>query len=353
MLLRVAAWCVAAFLIAVPASAGIETGVVANPPATAIADAPMGVAAAPIDMPQENIAAEAEDATGIKTEPQPVADAPAQADIPPSVQPIVQAAVSPTVQKQDQTEARAPAKLAALDAPAPDRPNAVVPRAEMPSGDLLHDDSPHDDLPRIDASFRFTILPVNSGGVLAKWNGVKADIRAERKIFERCRENMDLCPAAAKQFLDIVDQGRALTGRARVGVINRAVNMSIEPVSDMAQWGVPDRWSAPLETFTTHKGDCEDYAIAKYVALTESGIATEDVKLIIVHNTAAKEDHAVTAVRLDGSWMILDNRWLKLVEDKALQQAVPMFALGNDGVRQYLPDTSVAARRAPAPAALD
>jgi hypothetical protein len=65
MLLRVAAWCVAAFLIAVPASAGIETGVVANPPATAIADAPMGVAAAPIDMPQENIAAEAEDATGI------------------------------------------------------------------------------------------------------------------------------------------------------------------------------------------------------------------------------------------------------------------------------------------------
>jgi predicted transglutaminase-like cysteine proteinase len=334
----------------VPASAGIETGVVANPPA---ADAPMGVAAAPIDMPQETIAAEAEDTIWIKTGPPPVADAPAQADIPPAIQPIVQAAVSPAVQKQDQTEGSAPAKLAALDAPAPDRPNAVLPRAEMPSGDLLHDDSPHDDLPRIDASFRFTILPVNSGGVLAKWNGVKADMRAERKIFERCRENMDLCPAAAKQFLDIVDQGRALTGRARVGVINRAVNMSIEPVSDMAQWGVPDRWSAPLETFTAHKGDCEDYAIAKYVALTESGIATEDVKLIIVHNTVAREDHAVTAVRLDGSWMILDNRWLKLVEDKALQQAVPMFALGNDGVRQYLPDTSVAARRAPAPAALD
>ncbi len=136
-------------------------------------------------------------------------------------------------------------------------------------------------------------------------------------------------------------------------MINRAVNLAIEPMSDMAQWGVPDRWSAPLETFTTRKGDCEDYAIAKYVALTEAGIAAEDVKLIIVRNTAANEDHAVTAVRLDGTWIILDNRWLKLVEDKAMPQAVPLFALGSDGVRQFLPDVLVGARRAPAPASID
>jgi predicted transglutaminase-like cysteine proteinase len=139
---------------------------------------------------------------------------------------------------------------------------------------------------------------------------------------------------------------------ARIGVINRAVNLAIEPVSDMAQWGVPDRWSAPLETFATRKGDCEDYAIAKYVALTEAGIAADDVKLIIIRNTAANEDHAVTAVRLDGAWIILDNRWLSLVEDQAMPQAVPLFALGSDGVRQFLPDMRVGARRAPAPASI-
>ena len=44
-------------------------------------------------------------------------------------------------------------------------------------------------------------------------------------------------------------------------------------MSDLAQWGVIDRWSAPLETFTTGRGDCEDYAIAKYVALTAAGVA--------------------------------------------------------------------------------
>jgi predicted transglutaminase-like cysteine proteinase len=207
-------------------------------------------------------------------------------------------------------------------------------------------------LPRIDAAFRFDILPVTGGDVFVKWNGVKADMRAESEIFARCRANIDTCPDGAKKFLGIVDQGRGLTGRARIGVINRAVNLAIEPVSDMVQWGVPDRWSAPLETFTTGKGDCEDYAIAKYVALIEAGIAEDDVRLMIVRNTAANEDHAVTAVRLDGAWIILDNRWLKLVADQAMAQAVPLFALGNDDVRQYLPDVLVGARRAPAPASI-
>jgi predicted transglutaminase-like cysteine proteinase len=116
---------------------------------------------------------------------------------------------------------------------------------------------------------------------------------------------------------------------------------------------VPDRWSAPLETFTTGKGDCEDYAIAKYVALTEVGIADDDLKLMIVRNTAANEDHAVTAVRLDGSWIILDNRWLRLVEDTAMPQAVPLYALDNEGARQFLPDVLIGERRTPpAPASI-
>jgi predicted transglutaminase-like cysteine proteinase len=325
MLLRIAAWCVAAFLIAVPASAKVETGADANRSVAPIAiAAPMGVAATAAGMSQ------------------PPADAPAQANIPITIQPIAQAGIQSDIQKPDQIEANAPTKLANLEPVTPDQPKAVLPYAEIPRNELPH----------IDAAFRFDILPVKDGNVFTKWNGVKADMRAESEIFARCRANANTCPTAAKRFLGIVDQGRALTGRARIGVINRAVNMAIEPMSDMAQWGVPDRWSAPLETFTTLKGDCEDYAIAKYVALMETGIAAEDLKLIIVRNTAANEDHAVTAVRLDGTWIILDNRWLRLVEDRAMAQAIPLFALGNDDVRQYLPDVQIGARQAPAPASI-
>ena len=91
-----------------------------------------------------------------------------------------------------------------------------------------------------------------------------------------------------RNFLAIVAEGYAHAGRARIGVINRAINLAIRPTSDLAQWGVPDRWSAPLVTLTTGHGDCEDYAIAKYVALMAAGVAEDSVRLVIVRNLARR-----------------------------------------------------------------
>ncbi len=197
-------------------------------------------------------------------------------------------------------------------------------------------------------------LPVIGGEVLAKWSGVVADIRAESDILTRCRDATQPCPEAAQKFLAVIAAGRARKGRARIGVINRAINLAIRPTSDLAQWGVVDRWSAPLATLTTGRGDCEDYAIAKYVALTEAGISADDVKLIIVRDLAAGEDHAVVAARLGQKWIVLDNRRLTLLEDVEMAHVVPLFVLGHDGVRQFAP-TAVAyagAAKPPAPSSL-
>ena len=114
-------------------------------------------------------------------------------------------------------------------------------------------------------------------------------------------------------------------------MINRAINLAIRPMSDRAQWGVPDRWSAPL---ATGRGDCEDYAIAKYVALKWAGMADSDVRLVIVRNLVAGEDHAIVAVHLDDSWITLDNRWLALVKDVEMRRIIPLFVLDKDGVEQ-------------------
>jgi predicted transglutaminase-like cysteine proteinase len=204
--------------------------------------------------------------------------------------------------------------------------------------------------PAVPEPFGLTAFPVSGGDVVTKWRGVVAEIRGERDILARCSDNAEPCPTAARSFLAIVARGRALSGRARIGVINRAINLAIRPMSDLAQWGVPDRWSAPLETFTSGRGDCEDYAIAKYLALTEAGIADDDVRLVIVRNTAAAEDHAVVAARLDNEWIMLDNRWLTLVEDADMANAVPLFVLDHSGVRQFVPAAMTQARRRAAPA---
>ena len=83
-------------------------------------------------------------------------------------------------------------------------------------------------------------------------------------------------PAALK-FLDIVDAARLREGRARLGEINRAINLAIRPISDLAQHGQIDVWTSPLATLARGGGDCEDYAIAKFVALRRAGIAPDDL----------------------------------------------------------------------------
>jgi len=209
-------------------------------------------------------------------------------------------------------------------------------------------------LPAIVAEpFGLTTVAVTSGPVAEKWSAVIAAIAAERGILARCAKDGAQCSPAAQKFLAVVAEGRAQSGRARAGVVNRAINLAITPTSDLAQWGVPDHWSPPLETFSTGRGDCEDYAIAKYVALQEAGVDADDLRLVIVHDLSAGEDHAITAVRLDGAWLVLDNRWLALVADADLRRLVPLFVLAGDGVRQFAPAIAQAGRPASTPGAVE
>lgn len=236
------------------------------------------------------------------------------------------------------SDVEAPLNLAAFD------PAEPVAQPPVPA-------APFASLPSIAGPFGLSAVPVTSGDILAKWNGVENDIRAESDILVRCRVSTERCPTVAKDFLAIIAEGRAQTGRARIGIINRAINLAIRPMSDLEQWGVLDRWSAPLDTFTTRFGDCEDYAIAKYVALKEAGLTDDDVKLVIVRDLAVNEDHAVVAARLGGGWIVLDNRWLQLVEDNEVPRILPLFVLDQNGVRRFLPGTAPVASRAAAPAA--
>ena len=183
--------------------------------------------------------------------------------------------------------------------------------------------------------FGLNAEPVLAGEILAKWSGVEAQIEAESQVLARCRGGAFWCPRAAQHFLAIVDEDRERNGRARIGVINREINLSIVATTDLAQWGVADRWSAPLETFTTERGDCEDYAIAKYVALSATGVSQQDIRLVVVRDNAARKSHAVVAVRLDGDWVILDNRWLALLRDREMWRATPLFELDGNGADRH------------------
>lgn len=175
---------------------------------------------------------------------------------------------------------------------------------------------------------------LTSGGLAQKWRNVSNGVRVEQRLLDICRQNAENCVPAAKRFLAVVDIGRKAQGRARVGLINRAVNLLIRPLSDKEQYGVDDLWATPLMTFASGAGDCEDYAIAKYVALREAGIAESDVRLVVVRDNSVHDYHAVTAVRDNGRWLILDNRTLAIRDATDIAEFNPLFAMNNDGVRR-------------------
>ena len=71
--------------------------------------------------------------------------------------------------------------------------------------------------------------------------------------------------------------------------VNRFFNQ-FEYAEDRDHWGEQDYWATPGEFLATHKGDCEDFVIAKYFALRKLGIPDE--RLYLTYVKALKQDVA-------------------------------------------------------------
>ena len=169
-----------------------------------------------------------------------------------------------------------------------------------------------------------------------KWQGVARELTDELLVLALCEESRSRCDSPqALRFLAIIDAAKSKDGRARAGEINRAMNLGVRASSDLALYGEADVWRAPLALLAVGAGDCEDVAIAKFVALRAAGFVAADLRIVILRDTLRHEDHAVAAVRMDGRWWLLDNRRMAMVEDVHLKNHQPLFVLDSVGVRHY------------------
>jgi predicted transglutaminase-like cysteine proteinase len=215
------------------------------------------------------------------------------------------------------------------------------PAADLTAGTLISPGAM--DLIRKSAEpFGLVVSKVSAGALREKWLGVERKLDDERVQLALCDGDRERCVSpAALQLLAIVDNARVRDGRARLGEINRAINLAIRPMSDMAQYGQIDVWSSPLVTFTTGAGDCEDYAIAKFVALRLAGMSPDDLRIVVLRDTVNGEGHAVAMARLDQHWLTLDNRRMAMVEDTDVRNIRPLFVIDENDVMKYV-DTAPA-----------
>jgi predicted transglutaminase-like cysteine proteinase len=97
-------------------------------------------------------------------------------------------------------------------------------------------------------------------------------------------------------------------------------------MADEWNWGVKDYWATPGE-FLARAGDCEDYAIAKYLSLKELGWAEGDLRLVVVRDAKLRVAHAVLVVAYGGRRWVLDNQTDRINETVDIRHYRPVFSI--------------------------
>ena len=171
--------------------------------------------------------------------------------------------------------------------------------------------------------------------IASKWSDLQLRILADEKTIAACRTDEASCSPAARRFLSLLESGGKNDRRIQLGTINRAVNLAIRPASDWAQYGYADFWASPLQTLGSGAGDCEDYAIVKYVVLRALGMGEADLRLMIVRDDKHLTEHAIVAVRDEQEWLILDNRTMFIVNAEDARYYNPLFVLEQKTSRTF------------------
>jgi predicted transglutaminase-like cysteine proteinase len=118
---------------------------------------------------------------------------------------------------------------------------------------------------------------------------------------EFCERQPGECASATPAPRDhVVSRDEAWTDLVRV---NKWVNQTIKPLSDLEHWGLAEHWSYPDDGY----GDCEDYVLLKRRMLIQSGWPREALLVTVVRDKK-DEGHAVLTVTTDKGDYVLDNQ---------------------------------------------
>jgi predicted transglutaminase-like cysteine proteinase len=89
-------------------------------------------------------------------------------------------------------------------------------------------------------------------------------------------------------------------------------------------------WESPFE-FLRHGGQCQDYAIAKYLLLRAAGVPAEQMRMVVLRDAAIDLDHAVLVVYVNGEPMLLDNLRGNIVPARSVSYYHPYYSINENG----------------------
>ena len=79
-----------------------------------------------------------------------------------------------------------------------------------------------------------------------------------------------------------IETMKSLPDEEKLTQANHFFNLHIRWVQDPEAWGKTDYWATPLELMGRGMGDCEDFAIAKYLTLVLAGVDVDKLRITYV-----------------------------------------------------------------------
>lgn len=172
--------------------------------------------------------------------------------------------------------------------------------------------------------------------------GLCAALEADLDRFERTAT-----ARYGKQVTDIVRAWRELLAHvssldegARLAPINNFFNRRIQYVTDNVQWKAKDYWATPMEVMGVGAGDCEDFAIAKYMSLRLAGVPNERMRMIYVRARAGAASIGVDEAHMvlgyfatpNAEPLILDNLIGDIRPAARRRDLSPVFSFNSEGL---------------------
>ena len=174
---------------------------------------------------------------------------------------------------------------------------------------------------------------------LALWFGVQAPRASDAlRMAQAARQLGPRAVAALPSLQALLQQGSGGDDEARLEAVNGYFNRRIVFAEDMEVWGVADYWASPLEALEKGRGDCEDYAIAKYFSLLAMGMPAARLRLVYVRAQIGGDSqaHMVLAyyAQPNAEPLILDNLISSVRPASRRPDLVPVFSFNSEGLWQ-------------------
>ncbi len=135
--------------------------------------------------------------------------------------------------------------------------------------------------------------------------------------------------AAINDFKNDIEFLRGLPMNKMVAGVNDIVNR-VPYINDSEIYGKSDHWATPIE-FMKNGGDCEDFAITKYVALRALGVPEDRMRILVLQDMQKNIPHAILIVYTDNGPVLLDNQIKTVTHVERVSHYKPIFSINREG----------------------